>query len=140
MSDFALIGPGGTVLNRIVVETNEAGQPVGYQPDDGHEIIPDLDGQAEIGGRWTGLGFESPEPPPTEPRRYSPLEFMDLFTDDEQLAIVTAAMASAPVKLWYDRMLAAEWITTSDERTSAGVNALVTSGLLTSDRAAEILS
>jgi hypothetical protein len=140
MAAFALIGQDGTILNRIEVDLDEAGQPTAYEPDEGLGLIPDPDGLAHVGGRWSGLGFEPPAEPAIAPRRYSPLEFMDLFTDEEQLAIVRAATPeNAPIKLWYDRMLAAEWITTSDERTAAGVNALVTAGLLTADRAAEIL-
>lgn len=73
-------------------------------------------------------------PPPAQPRNFTSLEFLDLFTDAEQLAVVSAAMASAQVKLWYDRMLAASFVSLSDHRTSAGLQALVSAGLLTQVR------
>jgi hypothetical protein len=149
---FAQIGTAGTIANRIVIEVDGAGQPVhvapgedgvvGLQPFalDGFSLVADPDGAAIPGGSWNGTTFDPPPAPIEPPRtRFSPLEFMDLFTEDEQLAIVTAAMSSAPIKLWYDRMLAAEWIDTTDPRTTAGVDALVTAGLLASLRADQVL-
>ena len=77
---------------------------------------------------------------PVYPTRFSFLEFMDLFTDPEQIAIVNAAMVNAGVKLWYDKALGASYIDRTDQRTIDGVNALVPAGLITSDRAAAILA
>lgn len=68
----------------------------------------------------------------------SSLEFLDLFTEAEQLAVVTATMSVPAVKLWYDRLLAAGYITIADPRTDAGLDALVNAGLLTSARKAQI--
>lgn len=79
-----------------------------------------------------------PLPPPT-PKQFTSLEFLDLFTDAEQLAAASAAMASAQVKLWYDRMLAASFVSLSDPRTSAGLQALVTESLITQARMDAIL-
>lgn len=79
-------------------------------------------------------------PPPTQPRNFTSLEFLDLFTDAEQLAVVSAAMASAQVKLWYDRVLAASFVSLSDPRTSSGLQALVSAGLLTQVRRAAIVA
>ena len=78
-------------------------------------------------------------PPPAPPKNFTSLEFLDLFTDAEQLAVVSAAMASAQVKLWYDRMLAASFVSLSDPRTSAGLQALVTESLITQARMDAIL-
>lgn len=77
--------------------------------------------------------------PPAPPKQFTSLEFLDLFTEPEQLAVATAAMQSAQVKLWYDRTLAAMFITLADPRTEAGLAALVQAGLLTAERKAEIL-
>jgi hypothetical protein len=77
--------------------------------------------------------------PVKPPPEFSSLQFLDLFTDSEQLAVVTESMANAPVKLWYDRTLAASFITLSDPRTAAGLEALVGAGLLTAERKAAIL-
>lgn len=71
-------------------------------------------------------------------RRYTPLQFMELFTDAEQLAIVTATLANPAVKLWYDKMLAAQQINLSDARVTAGLAALVAAGLISQERVAEL--
>lgn len=73
-------------------------------------------------------------------RRLTALQFLDLFEEAEQLAIVEASMQSAPIKLWYDRTLAASFITITDPRVSAGLDALVNASLLTSARKAEIVA
>lgn len=80
-----------------------------------------------------------PEPVPLHPKKLTSLEFLDLFTEPEQLTIATAAMQSPQVKLWYDRTLAAMFITLADPRTEAGLTALVDAGMLTADRKAEIV-
>jgi hypothetical protein len=73
------------------------------------------------------------------PKQFTALEFLDLFTEAEQLAVVTASMSSAPVKLWYDRTLATSYITIADPRTEAGLDALVEAGLLTAARQTAIV-
>ena len=77
-------------------------------------------------------------PSPVYPQ-FTSLQFLDLFTEAEQLAIATAAMQSAQVKLWYDRTLAAMFVTLADPRTEAGLAALVGAGLLTAERRDAIL-
>lgn len=77
-------------------------------------------------------------PEPVYPQ-FTSLQFLDLFTEAEQLGIVQAANASPQVKLWYDRMLAAMFITLADPRTEAGLTALVTAGLLTAERKTAIV-
>ena len=80
-----------------------------------------------------------PEPSAPQPKQLTSLEFLDLFTEAEQLTIATAAMQSPQVKLWYDRTLAAMFITLDDPRTDAGLTALVDAGMLTAERKAEIV-
>ena len=80
-----------------------------------------------------------PAPEPPQPKQFTSLQFLDLFTESEQLAVATAAMQSAQVKLWYDRTLAAMFVTLADPRTSAGLTALVGAGLLTAERRDTIL-
>ena len=87
-------------------------------------------------GAWVVETAQAPEMPP---KQFSSLEFFDLFTPAEQLAIATAAMQSAQVKLWYDRLLAAMFITLADPRTEGGLTALVAMGLLTATRRDEII-
>lgn len=73
------------------------------------------------------------------PKQFTSLGYLDLFTDAEQLAVATATMENASVKLWYDRMLAASFITLADPRTEAGLSALVTAGLITATRKKKII-
>lgn len=79
-------------------------------------------------------------PLPPAAARLTSLEYLDLFTEAEQLAVATVAMQSPAVKLWYDRMLAAQFITKDDPRTEAGLSALVSAELLTDARKAQILA
>lgn len=80
-----------------------------------------------------------PAPVAPQPKHFTSLEFLDLFTETEQLSVATAAMQSAQVKLWYDRTLAASFVTLADPRTEAGLDALVSAQLLTAARKAEIV-
>lgn len=73
-------------------------------------------------------------------RQYSFNEFMDLFTEAEQLAIAGAAMTNVTVKLWYDRAVGADYIDLDDPRTVEGIQTMVTNGLLTAEKVADILS
>ena len=91
---------------------------------------------------WLAAG-NTPEPAdvpaPPSPKQFTSLEYLDLFTESEQLAVVSATMAVPQVKLWYDKMLAAGFITTADPRTEGGLAALVGADLLTAARKIEIL-
>lgn len=73
-------------------------------------------------------------------RRFTFLEFMDLFTEGEQLALAAAAMQSPQVKLWYDRAVGAEYVNLEDPRTVAGLDVMRGLGLLTHDRMLAVLA
>ena len=80
---------------------------------------------------------------PAEPvfrPRFVPLDFLNLFTEAEQLAVVQAGLANAAVKLWYDKALAATFITRDDPQVEGGLQALVDAGLLTEQRKAAVLA
>lgn len=87
---------------------------------------------------------EEPEPGPEqdpEPKtQFTSLEFLDRFTDDEQLTVVTATLQSAQVKLWYDKMLAASYVDINDPRTAVGIDTLIAVGLIAADRRDAILA
>ena len=72
--------------------------------------------------------------------QFSSLAFLDRFTQAEQLSVVQATMVSAEVKLWYDRLLAADFVDLTDPRTEAGVDALIMAGLIDPSRKLEILT
>jgi len=84
------------------------------------------------------LNNPEPEPEPSYPR-FTALEMLDLFTEAEQLAVVQATLTNAAVRLWYDRLIAATFVTYQDPRTEGGLQALVDSGLLTQVRKDEIV-
>jgi len=73
-------------------------------------------------------------------RRLVPLDFLNLFTEAEQLAVVQAGLANAAVKLWYDKALAATYITLDDPRVEAGLGALTAAGLLSEERKLAVLA
>lgn len=74
------------------------------------------------------------------PAKMSFLQFMDLFTEAEQLAIAGAAMTDAATKLWYDRAVGAQFIDLGDERLVAGLQKIVDANLLTATRRNRILN
>lgn len=82
---------------------------------------------------------EKPEIQPPPKTQYSPLDFLDLFTEQEQLAVVAATRESDPIKLWYDKMLASSFVDLNDPRTSSGLTALVDAGLIPQARYDQIM-
>lgn len=86
-------------------------------------------------------GF-SKDPRPYAPQfpQFTALEMLDLFTEEEQLTVVEATMSVPVVKLWYDRMMAATFVTYEDGRVEAGLAALIQAGLLTEQRKSEIVA
>lgn len=93
-------------------------------------------------GKVVPQGAVSAEEYDQQPRtpEWSVLDFLELFTHEEQLAITQASMSSATIKLWYDKTLAASFVTISDPRVSAGLSALVAADLLAEQRMGEIVS
>ena len=65
---------------------------------------------------------------------------LDLFTQAEQLEVVTATMTDPMVKLMYERLLGAEYLTYEDPETEQGLALLVSKGLLTAERKSAIVS
>ena len=76
--------------------------------------------------------------PPVAPAGLTFLQFIALFTQAEQAAIV--ASTDVQVRLFLLMGAGANEITLSDPKTESGVNYLVSQGLLTSQRAAKILA
>lgn len=79
------------------------------------------------------------EPQPTC-RKFYGNEKLDLFTHAEQLAVVTATMADPVVKLMYDRLLGAKYISYEDPETEYGLQLLLDKGLITQDRKVAIIA
>ncbi|KAF0844319.1 hypothetical protein FNL37_1763 [Methylovorus glucosotrophus] len=66
--------------------------------------------------------------------KFTSLEYLDRFTEAEQLAVVGATMSNPAVKLWYDRMAMASYVDITDPRVAAGIDALIAAGLLDAGR------
>ena len=68
------------------------------------------------------------------------LQFRSRFSTAEKSAIYTAAAGNAGLRAWLDDLAVAEFVDIADPRTVGAVSILVAAGLVTADRAAEILS
>lgn len=71
--------------------------------------------------------------------RTTPLQFLSLFTQAEQLTITSASLQEPQIRLWYDQLIAANEVVNTDPRISAGLDALVAFGLLSQTRRDTIL-
>lgn len=78
--------------------------------------------------------------PEKQGRIKSWLQFIELFTEAEQLAIVAATMSDPTVKLWYDKAQGANYIDLDDPRVIDGFQALIDRGLLTTVRRDRVLA
>lgn len=125
MQNYAQIIDG--VVANVAIWTDDA--PDGWIPID---ALPERPGP---GWGYGGGKFTAPPAEPVLPKRqFSFLEFMDLFTDAEQLSIAGAAMTDAPTKLWYDRAVGAQYISLDDPRVGAGLQAMVDGSVITAAR------
>lgn len=74
-----------------------------------------------------------------EPRLVFSLDFLDKFSEQTQLKIVTEAMKIPAIRLWYDRLLAAQQVDLNSPRLRAGLEAMRQAGLLTTEEIAQAL-
>ena len=122
-------------MQKVIAEVGQSLQQIGGDCPDGwiemSEQRPDASSIAQADGTWVS--------PPPEYRQMSSLDFLRLF-DPERRAIKQAAMQDVDIGIWYDDTVAAQFVTYSDPRVEYGLTALVTAGLLTPERKAEIVS
>jgi len=69
----------------------ELDNPGNYNPGPTLAVVPDPNGQAQMGGTWTGTEF-LPPPPPPDPEPLPP-------SDDERLDALETSMASVLSRL-----------------------------------------
>lgn len=135
------VEPMQAVQGKAIVATGEQWQQINdvrgiwFKPNGELVELLNLNDSPESG--WTRQPPTPVIPPKTQ---FTSLEFLDRFTDDEQLAVVQATMASPQVKLWYDRLLAASFIDIADPRTEGGIDALITAGLIDPGRKTALLT
>jgi hypothetical protein len=80
------------------------------------------------------------DPPAPTPTLLSDYDFLLLFTSDERIAIRAAAQSNGALYVWLDLLIRVNEVHLDDPKTIGGIDALVTAGLLTADRAALILA
>lgn len=80
--------------------------------------------------------FEMNKPYPT----FAGNAKLDLFTHSEQLAMVEATLSDPQVKLMYDRLLNAAYLTYEDPETEYRLQLLLDKGLITQDRKVAIVA
>lgn len=125
------------IENNIITNIAEADAPLA----DNWELLPE---GAGIG--WTrsapGQPWRSPELESASPEypRFVGNQKLDLFSPSEQLAVVTATMSDPVVKLIYDRMIGAAYMSYEDPETEQGLALLLDKGLITPERKAEIVA
>lgn len=107
-------------------------------------IVPDnhpsMAGGIITVGDWSDAASVLVTPKPKPKRRVGEFrEFMELFTLEEQLAIITASQQSPQIKLWYDKAMGGPSFSLDNPQTPYGLGVLVAAGLLTQERMDEIL-
>lgn len=131
---YAFLDAGGVLIAHGYAEANRPGDTRVAVADD-FAFVP---GRA----RWTGDAWEEYAPPSPAPR-WTPLEFLERFTQAERIAIRQAAAGATTEALqladWLDLLRASTEVIADDPRTVAGMAALVAAGLLTEARRAAIL-
>ena len=81
-----------------------------------------------------------PPPPPTPVPTYTRLEFLFLFTPEEIIAVQNAALTNDSVAYYNYMINAVVTLQLTDQPVIDGVNMLATQGVITTERAAQILA
>ena len=79
-----------------------------------------------------------PLPPPVTV--VSSLQFRQLFTDAERIAITQSGQTNAQIRAFMDDESAAGTVHLGDPEVTAGLGACVTLGLITPDRASQVIA
>lgn len=123
----------GRVVRYTDLDGNTIPAPVGY----GGTVV-----DANPPRPAWALADPQPEPPPVEPapqRVVSKLAYLRLFTQQERIAIRTAADSSPELFDYLEMLKLAEEINLDDPDTIGAVNLLEMAGLIAEGRAVEIL-
>lgn len=133
---YALVNSNTNIVENVIVAD------VYWQPPQGFSAVllntdePCLIGQAyDANGQTRFIGV-----PPVTPKVYTAYQFLLRFTSDERAAFRTAAETDQNVADFQQLAGAAQEIYTDDPMTIAGMDYLVSVGLLTQKRKSEILS
>lgn len=115
---YNIIDDAGKVINTIVA---------------GEDFVEDI-----YPGHYVLVG---PEPtPPLPPPIITKISMLTRLTDEEYVGILVAAKVDIEVEAWKNKFDTTGTVNLEDSRTIAGMNLLVYKGLLTQERATEILT
>lgn len=133
--------------NRIEVD------PYGPMPINAAPIAPPDLGGSEVaqwdGTQWVILSERPPEPAPPPPLppplpppapEYTRLQFLFLFTPEEVIAVQNSALTNESVAYYNYMINAVVTLQLTDQPVINGVNMLATEGVITPERAAQILA
>lgn len=121
MNQYAILGDSGDCL--AIVDA---------QPTGGRWVKVRAGDQAAVGRRWNGWTFDAP--------KWTSYEFLRRFTVDERAAIRSGALTDPVLADFLMMSQAAQEVVNDDPMTVAGMDYLVSVGVLTEQRKAEILS
>ena len=126
--------------------------PYGPMPTNAAPIAPPATTGTQVaqwqGIQWVILAERPPEPAPPPPPpppvppapTYTRLQFLFLFTPAEVIAIQTAALTNDSVAYYNYMINAVVTLQLTDQAVIDGVNMLATQGVITPERAAQILA
>lgn len=123
--------------------------PYGPIPPNSTPIAPPALTGTEVaqwqGNEWVVLAERPPEPAPPPPPpppvpEYTRLQFLFLFTPEEIIAVQNSAVTNESVAYYYYMIDAVVTLQLTDQAVINGVNMLATEGVITTERAAQILA
>ncbi len=138
----ALTPPPSLSANQVAVKNSGKGWSIkpdhrGYAGYDSNGLLHEITNiNIEPDASWT---LDPPAPAPQPKTQYTSLEILARFTQSEQESIASATLTNMPLKLFYDKLLAATFVDVTSPVTIGGVDALIATGLLASNRRDAIL-
>lgn len=108
--------------------------------DEGNVVNTIIAGNDFVQEYYPGHYRQIPDLPPPSVWVITKVAMISRFTPQEYVGIVGATKTDVEVQAWYDLFQAASKVNLQDQRTIAGINALVPKDLITQDRADTILT
>ena len=122
--------PAGTAFNRVMCDANWTPTPA---------VVPNCPAGAVL-SLVADDGRALWQPPQPAPTTIGPYDFIQRFTPAEQEAIQKAAQGNWQIQLWMTQLAASGAVDVTSATLQTGLAALEAAGLLTSARAAQIVS
>jgi len=126
--------------------------PYGPMPTNAAPIAPPATTGTQV-AQWQGIQWvilaerppvpvppPPPPPPPPSAPTYTRLQFLFLFTPQEVIAVQNAALTNESVAYYNYMINAVVTLQLTDQTVINGVNMLATEGVITPERAAQILA